>query len=344
MRAPARLTLDLAWPRGEPAPSSAPAVRVALLEPEGRRALPAEAALIEGGVRIVVSHLPQDGPAALAIACGDAWLDTEPLLPREQPYVLALKPAARIEGRVLRPDGRPQRRGTLWAVPLDLRPGGEAFPRVSAEIGTGGAFVLRPPAHGRYRLEADDLEDGVLVPADVETGRRGVELRARRAAHVEGRVLGAGEGGLSAFYVDAVVAGVPPERGEGAWCSADGYFEFAWPGDRPVTLVVRAEDPRDERVAVLELAAQSVRGARLVLRPGARVTGRVLDAQGRPAAGARLHLASALVDDDEEADAEGRFAFLGLPGDSFDLKVRSGGRTLTRRVGPGEHVLTLEAR
>lgn len=354
-RPPARVTLHLRWPAGEPPPERLPSVSVVRRGDPARRALPHEVTRGDGYLVVLVSHLPAGEASALAVVCGDAWLETEPLLPRELPYLLDLRPAGRIEGRVLRPDGRPQRRGTVWAVPLEPAEGVEAFPRVSAALEAGGRFVLRPAAPGRYRLEVEDLEAGVVVPVEAETGQRGVELRARAGARVSGRVVGragsggddGGEGGaegLSGFYVDAVVEGVPAERGEGAWCAADGWFELAGPGDRRVTLVARAEDPRDERCAVLELAPGSTRGVRLVLQPGARVAGRLLDAQGQPVPGAHLRLTSPLVDDEEQTDADGRFAFLGLPGASFVLEARHGAARVRQEVTSGDVELRLPAR
>lgn len=339
--APARLTLRLTWPSGEPTPTQRPGVSVTLLEGEGRAALASEAFWEAGILRVEVAHLPRTGPVALAVVSGSAWLETEPLLPRVQPYDLALRPAARIEGRVLLPDGEAASEGVVWAVRVEERGISQAFPRTSAELGADGRFSLRPAAPGRYHLEVEDLPAGVVPPIEVETGVRGLELRAQPGARLEGRLVGREGEDLSAFYVDAVEAGMPAEHGTGAWCAEDGAFRIAWPGDRPLTLVARAEDPRDERCAVLRVGPGGSEDVSLLLRAGTRVSGRVLDADGQPVAGARVRLTSALVSDEEETDEQGRFAVLGLPDDAWTVVVRAAGREVTRHVGPGEHAFPL---
>lgn len=338
--APARLTLRLTWPAGEPPPPLRPGVSVTLLEGEGHAALASEATWEEGILRVEVAHLPRTGPVALVVVSGSAWLETEPLLPRAEPYDLALRPAGRIEGRVLLPDGRPASQGVVWAVYLGARELSRTL-STSAELGPDGGFVLRPSAPGRYLLEVEDLPEGVVPPLEVEAGGGPLELRAQLAARLEGRLVGREGEDLSAFYVDAVEAGLPAEHGAGAWCAEDGVFRIAWPGDRPLTLVARAEDPRDERCAVLRVGPGGSQDVSLALRAGARVSGRVLGADGQPVAGALVRLTSALASDEEETDEQGRFAILGLPDDTWTVVVRAAGREVTRRVGPGEHAFTL---
>ncbi len=338
---PLRLTLRLSWPAEEPAPGPRPSVRVALAEAgPAADGLAAESAWQQGRLVVEVTHLPRSGPVALVVTSGDAWLVTEPLAPRAEPYDLALRPAARIEGRVLGPDGTPADDGQVWAVPVGVGRGGLA--PVSANLDGEGRFSLRPPTPGRYRLEVEDLPQGVVVPVEVDAGTRGLELCAQRAQRLEGRLEGREADDLSAFYVDAVVAGVPAERGEGAWCAEDGAFRLALPGGRAVTLVARAEDPRDARCATASLAPGAEGSVRLTLRAGARLSGRVLGPGGAPLAGARVHVRSELVDDEATTDEAGAFEVLGLPDDVWEVRVTGAGRTLQRRLGAGEHLLRLE--
>lgn len=253
--------------------------------------------------------------------------------------------AGEIRGRLLVSDrgDRPAAGVTVAAVPWESPAdearrearGGEApKPLVSAVTGADGAFVLAVPAEGgKERLFRVRADGGPAVPVLFEDVYDAAETEdigehvLPRAEALAGKVVD----GSGAPVPDAAVTLVPGGvAGDAALragertvkTAADGTFRFADASAQGNRVVVEKSGFARAVGSALRSGAAS---RAIALSPGTPVSGAVLRADRRPAAGALVRLE--LRDDATrwvETDAEGKFTIVHAPAGRTTLVVDGG--------------------
>jgi protocatechuate 3,4-dioxygenase beta subunit len=245
-------------------------------------------------------------------------------------------PARPVEGRVLdRQSGQPLAGAYVWALE---DPG--AFVRAD---GKGGYRIAAP---GAPRLAAA-AEGHLSALEELAASRSGPSFALAPVTRVEGRVV---DGAGSPVAGTDVSARLTPERGAhaGGWVNARSDTAGRFTLRRIAlgsALHLKATHP-DFAPAELDLPAPAPRivrpELRLVLRPGRRLYGQVVDGAGRPVAGAELALLPASTGDLGSARADlrrttsgpdGRFNLSGLGLGRFALRVRARGFAPARQDG-----------
>ncbi|MCB9896997.1 MAG: carboxypeptidase regulatory-like domain-containing protein [Planctomycetes bacterium] len=240
---------------------------------------------------------------------------------------LVLAPGRTVRGLVLDADGRPVPDADVW-----LSDYGNPF---------SGAFVARSDGGGAFAIEAVGvqryvgarkppwqpsglhwLDDDVDLDAPVvlRLGEAGASLagsvRDEAGRPVVGAALTVGEGWRG-------TGGDAPPPPQHALSDRDGAF--AWDGLPPGSTNVDAQAPGFAPLrASVQLALDAPATLELVLRPGCRVTGLVLDAaDGAPLADAWVSSGRTGAFDTRrtQTDAQGRFALDDLPADRLDLRA-----------------------
>lgn len=240
-----------------------------------------------------------------------------------------LVPAVRVRGQILGAGASEARvfhyaSATQQFVRVDN--GAGSYVAEDLPLGRATRFEVVPSGAAPFSFDLEPTEPGELVH-DIELGP------SRR---VEGRVLDALDGAPIAGAVLSVSSGL----GTGQLARSDARGEFALSLSGPwlaaldgreealhLTLDVRARGYFARSVPPALLA----RGNTIELVPGARLAGRVLDGEGRPAQGAWILFQGHLMFPDERygslsleapspvaADAEGRFVFACVPWGSED--------------------------
>ncbi len=217
---------------------------------------------------------------------GGPWV----LLPCPDEVVLVLGAAAfEVTGSVVEDATGQPVPGALVRADDDGEGGGEA-----AVSDAEGRFVLRPAEAGRVSLHVEAkgfrigmVNDVALPPKDGKP----LEVRLRRPSSLSGRVIAAGTG--------APVAGVRVVHGDTGGdrlaetlSGADGRFELADLEPGPGTLratgdgwISRSLSGAGVRFDEVLLVEGVPLEQDVVVVPSPRIHGRVLDAEGRPAAG-----------------------------------------------------------
>ena len=241
---------------------------------------------------------------------------------------LYLEPGARVEGRVLDPDGAPLAGAEIWSASSSGRPPVLAFDRPAPPAALSDAA-------GRFAVE--DLAPGLAV--DLWVGRDGflpavltgieapsarpIEVELRRAATLAGRVVDADgraiEGAEVSARIEAAGAEPPVSGTAAAVTDGAGRFELAdvAPGRLRVDAFAEGFQASSEQTFGLA-AGERLEQAVFVLERGAALEGWVSDHRGDPVAGARVlsgrHGAS--------TDADGAYRLAGLPPGSARVEVR----------------------
>ena len=141
---------------------------------------------------------------------------------------------------------------------------------------------------------------------------------------------------------------------------SEGYWRAADLPEGPLTLEVAAAGFTPFVVRGIEIApkvdepgdgevlgtAETVDLGTVILEPGRRLVGQVLDGKGEEVVGARVELGAPGVEGGREAstDGRGRFEFLGLPATTATLRVRAAGFAPAKLSGvpvPTEHPPTI---
>jgi hypothetical protein len=197
---------------------------------------------------------------------------------------IALEPLGRLEGIVLRADGRPAAGAVVRAA--------SAEHGATATAGAEGAFALSAPA-GSYRVNAalGDAAGGAADPVALAAGgtARGLEIRLGPGAVLEGEVVLAS--GRAA--AGGEVAVFPHETREvAARTVADGAGRFRIAGLAAGAWDVRATAPgaSPATAAGVTLSAGARFPLRLALAGTGSAEGTVRDVDGRPMAGVHVRV------------------------------------------------------
>ncbi|MCI0589735.1 MAG: carboxypeptidase-like regulatory domain-containing protein, partial [Planctomycetes bacterium] len=266
---------------------------------------------------------------------------------------LVLEPAGEVEGTVRGPDGSVPRHGRVMVRAAGRGGYGPGWENYQARCDSAGRFEMRGVEPGKY--EAVSWAEGLGIAFGPK-----LEVRAERTERLElvlpadswvsGTVVdGEGRGVAGAFVVSVREEeysshhAVPPPRriartdGAGAFrigsLGAGGHFFSA-----AISGLLR--DGSDK---IDVPSPGGVEGVRIVLGQGRTLSGRVVDAEGRPVAGASVH-----ADADQEAirrrgtgrggrqsaqraetAGEGTFRLTGLPDSPLFLDVSLEGRSRT---------------
>lgn len=188
--------------------------------------------------------------------------------------------------------------------------------------GVEGRYDLEVTGAGFVAVAADGFQPRVELDLDGPRATlRHITLQPGR--RVRGRVLLPDGRPATGGKVAVVSEG---ELGSGWWPTpirADGTFEEHVAFDR-VCFLVWADGHAPVRSRVLPRGRAPIDGVEVTARPGRHLRGRVLDSDGEPVVGARVHAwikswsedpAQFLFDPSTSTDGEGRFELIGLPPD-----------------------------
>jgi hypothetical protein len=252
---------------------------------------------------------------------------------------------ARVEGRVLAPDGT----GASGAL-VSVASASSAYPRV---FGEPYGYEVVTEADGSFAIEG--LEPGVydvsalamgVAPArlfDVRVPASGLVLRLAEGGALVGRVTEEGGAPVPAFVVEVRTQRGPLEWlsfAQGRFIDPEGRYTFRGltPGRYLLQVAAAGFVPAERQVDVTE-GAREVR-ADVQLSRGARLEGKVLSAATRaPIAGARVSVEGLTGADalaplfDAVSGADGTFSMEGVPQKGVTLSVSAPGHNT--RLLPG---------
>jgi protocatechuate 3,4-dioxygenase beta subunit len=277
-----------------------------------------------------------------------------------------LQPGQAITGVVVDGKDRPIAGAKVAAVPGRMpRMLSRPEDRMEAVTGADGRFALADLSAGQslqVQVSAEGYAPRSLSAVDVPSEPLRVVLApgsrlAGRVVDEQGKAVAeaavrTGKSGASMMF-----GGRSMLMGEFAFTDESGEFDFRNLEAGTLTVGAEAQGYLQAERSGIELAAGSeVTGIELVLRKGAVVTGQVLGADGRPAAGAAVQLAEgdgpSLSMTQATADGDGQYRLEGVePGQRAfaaehkdfqrsvrDLEVRSGENRLDFRLGGGHPV------
>ncbi len=267
---------------------------------------------------------------------------------------LKLTNGAKVSGKVVFEDGAAAADTKLILMPdfgAAMTEGFGTEPR-NATSDASGAFAFEHVGAGKYLIMSSGAGpfsgkqtavecDGVKDVADLVVTIQKEKEKAAAGA-VSGRVVNAAGAPVQGAKVEALLP-VVGKMGGGmtATSAADGAFKIDLP---PMTAWVSVEASKDGESAK---SAMVMSGAEvtLTLRPGATITGVVLDAQGNAAADCTVSLKKVSNDESEsdplkkttdliasmtgqggntvQTDAGGNFSFTGLEADTYTIRARS---------------------
>ena len=251
-----------------------------------------------------------------------------------------LEPAARISGRVVRAEGgQPVAGAEVRATPTERVPS-VMFNAMTAIADESGAFTLGNLVAGSYRVSA---RKGGLVgqtPQVVSVasgaGTDAVQVAVSQGAVVSGTV----KSGAGKPIADARVSlfgrnffGGPNDNSARSDATGAYRIEGVLPGDFQLNVTADGYGPERGDLSVSGAVTRD-----FVLPDGVVVSGIVLDAAGRPAAGAEVEATvrpagrGAFSSDRGKADAEGRFTLKKLGPGELTLSAKQGDDV--GRIGP----------
>lgn len=268
---------------------------------------------------------------------------------------LLLERGVAAHGRVTDTAGRPLAGVEVWLVPRGIDDWGAYYARgPAARSDREGRFVLSDlPAAGELGL--DLCHAGFLPTSETwpEPPAAPVTLTLETAGRLEGRVLGPDGAPVAGAQVEARPRrGVsPPENLRPCWrerlhgtTAADGTFVLdglpagTWRvGVRAPGLLGSESPPR--RLAT----GEAVAGLEIRLSAGAVITGRVLDADGLPAARTVVASDGRADRPQTETDGSGSYRLEGVETGPRSVSARRGEEQAERTVAavPGENRLDL---
>ncbi len=220
----------------------------------------------------------------------------------EKAAELRLTPLGWIDGLVVGPDGKPFT-GAFSASAVRAENDaneGEGGGAEGSFASADGSFRLRGLVAGSYALSVTTAE-GLVPSGTVRTnvvngaGAGPIEVHLTRGASIAGIVLEDGtRKPLAGASISVRIQGAATSGGlEGGWTSTDARGRFVLVGLAGGTYVVAATDPAGGTLEeeVRFDAGQTVEREFLTRRPGS-IAIRVVDADGRPIAKARVNLQS----------------------------------------------------
>ena len=289
----------------------------------------ADGAFVVDGLRAELRHtllVRADGHATRAFDLEEDLAST-----RHDAGTVALGPPGLIAGRAVDDRGEPWRRVYVELARAPA-PGGRAdrlLARRTSNTDDDGRFVFADLGAGAYVLGVRPFDGPtkIEVPVEVAEGesRADLAVEVARGLAIEGRVLAPDARPCAGVFVTAFAAAEPTKLVGSASTGSDGAFAVRGLGEG--SFVLRAQLSMVAAPEVAAVAAQGrwgpyaagTAGLELALPRAAPITGRVVDAEGRAAAGANVEA----VEGERwgEPDATAR---TGADG-SFRLAVREGG-------------------
>jgi protocatechuate 3,4-dioxygenase beta subunit len=312
--------------------------------------------------RFLFGGVPPKVPVELRALLDDArgvlagTLSLVPLRPGEErrDLRLVLAPSAVVSGRIVDGGGRPLAGVALRllpeerpATPLLRQTDPTSRAATAARSAADGRFELLARAAGRFRLDA---ERAGFVPRSVS----GIALSGSARLELGDLMLDAAVA-LAGTVVDeqarpvvgaTVEARAPATAVWRSRAATDGQGSFALaglPAGEPLEVTVRHPDFVPARLADLAAPAE---GVEVVLRAGAVLSGRVVDASGRgvpeavvlasvtarPGEGTGAAAGPPEVDQ-RGVDPEGRFRFADLPAGTATVRASAPGYQPADRAG-----------
>jgi len=272
---------------------------------------------------------------------------------------LVLDQAGTIAGIVVDGAGEPIAEAEVAAYPdfLDDKRGADDFVLAQGAAATtdgGGRFVLKGLEDGSYRVWASRSSGGRTSQGQREgvaarTGAKDVKIVLPAPGAVKGKV--------------ALDSGDPPELAlvstdwEHRVTIRDGAFELADLAPGKYDLRVTGADFADKIVRDLTIeAGKTTDAGTITVRAGRKLSGRVIDGEGKPVEGARVLFGKMLFGDGKQTggtdpdqasamgqrgtstDADGRFVLTGLSrgGGSLMAEHADRGRSLAIKIPPGK--------
>lgn len=337
-------------PRGRPVPDAAirwsgpGGDRLRALRMRLGREVPSLSSGADG--RFAISDLASGAPLNLSVTregYGEARLTgvVPGADPAEPPVEVVLEPAFAVRGTVLDEAGRPIAEASVALVTTQAgwMQGGRLFRRPSrGQVTTDseGRFELTAIETGKMRVEAQGQgfrRNGVDVEAAELKDVEGIEIVLRPGATLSGRVAGPdGEAVQGARVTLSGDAEDSPFRLSDNTALSDGDGEYTLSGleegRREVSVFAAGFLAADKGIEIQDGANR----ADLRLERALSVEGRVLDPQGRPAAGAQV---SATFKDGSigtSSREDGTFVLSGLRPGSYQIAADDS------RYGPSEPV------
>ncbi len=237
---------------------------------------------------------------------------------------LRLDPFQLIEGTVLDAQGKPVPQALIFAWPA----GGPRSGVVEARSSTDGRFALAGVSAGIWSILAEAPGFSTLQLSRVEVPARDLILRLEGESRTMGGVVMMDDSHPARGA--RVILGGPDIAGPRETITNDkGIFLFHGLGFG--RYAVRAS--QDSRVStsqrvIIDEGTGFIPPIRLKLGPGLRVSGRILDDQGRGLPGAKVELSSVPPDDAPElslSSVSGAFTLGPVPVGAYQLAARAAG-------------------
>ena len=267
---------------------------------------------------------------------------------RNQPPSITLANAA-VGGVVLEVDrlgsitGRITRAGKpVDGVEVGLRNEGGGMNNRAARSEHDGRYEIRDVVAGTYRVYAESKREGAFTqgPTVIVTkgeNRTGVDIEMELAGSIAGVVVDQNDAPVAGVVVTfSLLAGrdfgfaTTAEDGTFKATALSGGGEYVYqvqPSQRSSITHPPAVGKRHPPIAVRD-GATHVTGVRIkIRREQLAITGRVLDASGKPIAGARVEIEPAVyAGQPSMSDDTGAFTIRGLPVGTYQLAATIAGR------------------
>lgn len=279
---------------------------------------------------------------------------------------LLLEPGLTLEGQVVDPQGRPVAEADVRSEPgnglgLRRRSRRRADDSPDATTGPDGRFVVGDLARGvpmtltirRKGYGGTDLA-GIELPLEEP-----LTVVLEPSSILSGEVVDTDGQGIEKAGILARGGAAPGPRSRGGSFTrgesgADGRFTVEGVAPGRVTVSVMADGYLEQEKEVEVIAGEDRDDLRFALEPGATITGRVVDASGRPLAEARLRVVSDAPPfgfrgaSSAESDADGVYLLAGVPAGEQSVAAEHEGhvrtvRDLTVVIGENRLDFRLEA-